>query len=111
MEGWPSFWGLQQIFLLVNLYTITGMDAAAVDLVTGIWVEVVVTVGVGAVGFGVDGIGWVSTHTLYLLLVSTDLLLYSLALGPRALLVIRLVFWGWALSFGCGWVHHGWVWG
>ena len=63
----------------------TGMDVA-VDLVTGIWVEVVATVGIGAVEctgvVEVVGTGWAITLTLYLLLVSTVLFLLSLALGP-----------------------------
>ena len=79
------------------------MDVAA-DLVTGIWLEVVATVGVGAVEFtGVVGVvvtGWASTLPLYLLLVSTVLFLLSLALGPGAFLIMGLVL---------GWNDHGWV--
>ena len=49
----PSFWSLvvrywtSAICPVANLYTITSIDVA-VDLVTGIWVEVVATVWVGA---------------------------------------------------------------
>ena len=50
------------------------MDAA-VDLTTGIWVEVVATVRVGAVEVGVVGVDWAITLTLHLLLVTTVLLL------------------------------------
>ena len=69
------------------------MDSVA-DLTTGVWVEVVATVGVGAVeftgavGVGVVGMGLESTLTLYLLLVSTVLLLLSLIFGPGAFLVM-----------------------
>ena len=41
----------------------------AVDLVTGIWVEVVATMWACVVEVRVEGVGWVSTLTLYLLLV------------------------------------------
>ena len=50
------FWGLavgygtSANFPVANLYTMTGMDSA-VDLATGVWVEVVATVGVGAIEF------------------------------------------------------------
>ena len=89
------------------------MDVA-VDLVTGIWVEVVATVAVGAVG--VEGVGWVSTLTLYFLLVIMVLFPLSgtFVLGPGALLTMGLVLgwtghglaccslvWGWGLGFGC----------
>ena len=84
------------------------MDAT-VDLSTGIWVEVVPTVGVGAVGIRLEGIGWVNTLTLYLLLASMVLFLLSLVLGPGAFLVMGLLFLGGALVLGCGWVGHGWV--
>ena len=103
MEGCPLFWGLafghgtSANFPVANLYTITGIDAVAVDLVTGVWVEVVATVGVGAVGVGMEGIDWVSTLTLYLLLVSIVLLLLSLALSPWAFVVMGLLFQGGAL--------------
>ena len=90
------------------------MDSA-VDLTTGIWVEVVATVGVRAVEFtGVVqaarvGMDWASTLTLYLLLASMVLLLLSLVLGPGAFLAMGLVFCGWALVLGYGWVGDGWL--
>ena len=114
------FWGLavgygtSTNFPVANVYTMTGMDSA-VDLATGVWVEVVATVGVGAieftgvVGVGLVGMDWASTLTLYLLLGSMVLLLLLLVLGPGAFLVTGLVFRGWALVLGCGWVGHGWV--
>ena len=43
-------------FLVARLYTITGIDIA-VDLVTGIWVDVVATVGAGVVEFSWSGCG------------------------------------------------------
>ena len=58
MEGFPSFWslavgyGTSANFPVANLYTVTSVDAVAVDNITDIWVEVVATVGVGAVGVG-----------------------------------------------------------
>ena len=84
------------------------MDAVAADLVTSIWVEVVAIVELGAVGIGMEGIGWVSTLTFYLFLVSMVLPLLSLAFGPGAFLVMRLVFGEQALVLGFGWV---WGWG
>ena len=70
------------------------MDVAG-DHVTGIWVEVVATLGAGAVGFtgavGVVGTGWTSTLTLYFLLVSMVPFLLSLALGPGAFLIMGMV--------------------
>ena len=90
------------------------MDAVA-DLTTGIWVEIVATVGVGAVeftgavGVGVVDKGWESTLTLNLPLASTVLLLLSLVLGPGVFLGMGLLFWGSELVLGCGWVGHGWV--
>ena len=46
---------------------VTGI-ASAVDLTIGVCVLTVTTVGVGAVEVGVEGVGWVNTLTLYLLL-------------------------------------------
>ena len=86
-------YGTSLNFPFVKLYTITTMDAAAV-LTTDIWVEVVATVGVYAVGVGVVGVGWTFTLTLYPLLVSMVLLLLSFVLGPGAFLLMGLLFWG-----------------
>ena len=87
-----------------------GMDVAA-DLVTGVWVEVLATVGVGAVdctgAVGLVLTGWTSTLTLYFLLASTVLFLLSFALGPGAFLIMGLVL-DWV---GHGWVGCGQVWG
>ena len=107
---------LHQIFPFAKLYTITGMDMAE-DFTMGVWVEVVATVWVdtvgveftGTVGVGVVGMGWAITLTLYLLLVSTLVLLFfSFILGPGAFLVMGLLFWGGALVLGWSWV---WDWG
>ena len=85
------------------------MDMAA-DFTMGICVEVVATVGVGtvwvkftgAIGVGVVGMGWAITLTLYFLFAGTLILLFfSDILGPGALLVTELVFWGGALVCGC----------
>ena len=56
-----------------------------VDLTTGIWVEAVATVGVGAVGVVVVGTGWARTLTLYPLLVITVLFLFVTCLGSWGL--------------------------
>ena len=100
VEGCPSFRGLavrkgtSANCPVANLYTITSMDVA-VDLVTGIWVEVVATMGAGAVeitgAVGVVGTGWVSTLTLFFLLLSMVFFYLSLALGPGAFLIMGLV--------------------
>ena len=70
---------------VANLYIVTSIDV--VDLVTGIWVEVVATAGAGAVEFagvvGVVVVGCARTLTLYPLLAITDLFLFSLAFGAR----------------------------
>ena len=83
----------------------------AADFTMGVWGKVVATVGVGtvgveftgAVGVGMVGMGWAITLTLYLLLVSTLVLLFlSFVFGPRAFLVMGLLFWGGVLVFVCG---------
>ena len=98
------------------------MDVA-VDFVTGVWVEVVATVGVGTVEFtGVVGVvvvgtGWARTLTLYPLLAIMGLFLLSLAFGPGAFLIMGLVLhWvghGWVCCrwICCGWVCCRWAWG
>ena len=50
---------------IANLCTITGIDSA-VDLTIGVYVLTVAAIGAGAVEVGVEGVGWVSTLTLYL---------------------------------------------
>ena len=85
-----SFWvmvdghGTSLNFPVARLYTITGMVSVA-DLVTGIWVLTVVTVGMGAVEVGVENKGWVSTLTLYPLVAIMVLFLCHLLwdLGPK----------------------------
>ena len=123
----PSFWGLvirhgtAANCLVANLYTVTDIGVA-VDLVIGIWVEVVATGGVGAaeftgaMGVVVVGTGWARTLTLYPLLAITVLFLLSWTSvsGPGAFLTMGLVL-GWA-GHGHGWVCCGqvcctWVWG
>ena len=121
----PFFWGLvvrhgtSANCPVANLYTITSIDVA-VDLVTGIWVEVVATVGVGAaeftgaVGVVVVGTAWARTLTLYPLLAITVFFLLSgmSVLGPGAFLTMGLVLGraghGWVC---CGQVCGNWVWG
>ena len=67
------------------------MDVA-VDLTTGIWVEAVATVGVGAVGVVMVDTGWARNLTLYPLLVIMALFFFHLpwVLGPFS-------SWGWCL--------------
>ena len=80
----PSFWGLvaghgiSANCLIANLYTVTGIDSA-VDLTNDVWMLTVATKGAGTVGVGVEGVGWMSTLTLYLLLVIMVLFLLSFA--------------------------------
>ena len=95
------------------------MDVAA-DFTTGIWMQVVATVGVdivgvkftGAVGVGVVGMGWEITLSLYLLLAGILVLLFfSFTSDPGVFLVTGLLFWGGVLVHGCDWVLGGaWVW-
>ena len=93
---------------MANLYTVTSIDSA-VDLTNGVCVLTVTTVGVGAVEVRMEGVGWVSTLTLYLLLAIMVFLLLSVTsvLGPGDFLTLGLVL-GWA---GCGWFCCCWVWG
>ena len=121
----PSFWGLvvrhgtSANCLVANLYTISSI-AVAVDLVTGIWVKVVATAGMGVaeftgvVGVVVVGTGWARTLTLYPLLAITVLFLLSgtFVLGLGVFLTMGLVL-GWAGHSWvcCGWVCGDWVWG
>ena len=86
-------------FPVARLYTVTSMDSVA-DLVTGVWVLTVATVGAGAVEVGMEDTGWVSTLTLYPLLAIMVLFLLSLALVPGVFLTLGLVL-GWD---SCGWV-------
>ena len=61
----------------------------------------VATVGVGVVEVGVEGVDWVSTLTLYLLLAIMVFLLLSrrFFLDPGDFLTLGLVL---------GWAGHGW---
>ena len=99
---------------VANLYTITSIDSA-VDLTIGVWVLTVAIMGVGVVEVGVEGVGWVSTLTLYLLLaiIVLSLLSGTFVLGPGAYFLTMGLVLGWA---GHSWVCRGqvccsWVWG
>ena len=78
----------------------------------GVCVLIVATAGVGMVEVGVEGVGWVSTLTLYLLLAIMVFLLLTgtFALDPGDLLTLTLVL-GWAGHdwFCCRWFGHDWV--
>ena len=84
---------------IASLYTVTGIESA-IDVTIGVWVLRVATMGVGVVEVGVEGLGWASTLTLYLLLAIMVLLLFSVmfALGPGDFLTLGLVL---------GWASHG----
>ena len=104
MGGWDCAWKdfpgisllgkeLHFIFLLPNCILLL-VWMLQPDLTTGIWVEVVATVGVGVVGVVVVGVNWAITLTLYHPLVSTVLLLLSFVWGPGAFLIIGLLILG-----------------
>ena len=80
--GWlgPSFWVVVPV---ARLYTVIGIDSVS-DLVTDIWVLTVLTVEAGAVEAEVEDTCWVSTLTLYPLLVIMVLFFCHLLLelGP-----------------------------
>ena len=98
---------------IANLYTVTGIDSA-VDQTIGVCVLTVATMGVGAVEVGVEGVGLVSTLTLYLLLAIKVFLLLSgtFVWGHGDFLTLGLVLgrasYGW---FWCWQVYCSWVWG
>ena len=97
---------------MASLCIVTSIDSA-VDLTIGVCVLTVTTMGVVAVGVGEEGVGWVSTLTLYLLLAIRVFLPLSVTfiLGPGDFLTLGFVL-GWAgLNwFHCIWVSCGWVW-
>ena len=89
------------------------------DLTVGVWIVPVATIEAGVVEVGVEGVGWVSTFTLYLLLAIMVLLLLSgtFVVGPGDFLTKGLVL-GWAdhgwvccEQVCCDWDCCGWVWG
>ena len=84
-------WGISANCPIANLYTITSIDSI-VDLAIGVCVLTVATMG-GAVEGGVESVGWMSTLTLYLLLVVMVFLLLSgmFVLGPGDFLTLGLV--------------------
>ena len=101
---------------LASLCIVTSIDSA-VDLTTGICVLTVTTVGAGAVEVGMEGVGWLNTLTLYLLLAIIVFLLLSFTLGAGDFLTLGLVI-GWASLCWlcctwtcCNWVGYSWVWG
>ena len=79
---------------MAGLCIVTSIDSA-VDLTIGVCVLTVATVGAGAVEVGVEGVGWVSTLTLYFLLAIIVFLLLSFTLGAGDFLTLELVL-GWA---------------
>ena len=79
---------------MASLCIVTGIDSA-VDLTIAVCVLTVTTVMAGAVEVGVEGVGWVSTLTLYLLSAIIVFLLLSFTLGTGDFLTLGLVL-GWA---------------
>ena len=96
---------------MASLCIVTGIDSA-LDLTIDVCVLTVTTMGAGAVEVGVEGVGWVSNFTLYLLLAIMVFLLLSVTfiLGSGDFLMLGFVL-GWAGLgwFGCIWVCCGWV--
>ena len=99
---------------MASLCIVTSIDSA-VDLTIGVCVLTVATMGAGAVEVGVEGVGWVSTLTLYLLLAIIIFLHLLLMLGARDFLTLGLVLglaslccfcctWTCCSWIGCGWV-------
>ena len=98
---------------MASLCIVTGIDSA-VDLTIGVCVLTVTTMGAGAVEVGVEGVGWVSTLTLYLLLAIMVFLLLSVTfvLGPGDFLTLGFVLcWAGHGWFCCNLVCCSWVWG
>ena len=98
------------------LYIITSIDFA-VDLTISVCVLTVATVGAGAVDVGVEGVGWVSTLTLYLLLAIMIFpsFVHDICFGSWGFPDSGVGAWlGWsqfgllAYGFVCSWV---WGWG
>ena len=71
------------------------------DFTIGVCVLTVATMGVGVVEVGVEGVVWVTTLTLYLLLAIMVFLFLSgtYVLGPGDFLTLGLLL---------GWAGHGW---
>ena len=68
-------WDLSKL-PIANLCTITGTDSA-MYLTGGVCMLTVATMGVDMIEVGLEGVGWVSTLTLYLLLAIMVFLLLS----------------------------------
>ena len=121
----PLFWGLvvrhgtSANCPVANLYTVTGMDVA-VDLVTGICMEVVATAWVGAAEF--TGAVWVVVHRYRL--GKDSHLVPSFSYHSPLPLVRDICLWSWGFSkhrvgvcLGSSWlgllwlVCCSWVWG
>ena len=109
-------WDLSKLFHLASLCIITGIDSA-VDLIFGVCVLTLPTMGVDAVEVGVKGVSWVNTLTLYLPLPIIVFLLLPLTVGAGDFLTLGLVL-GWAghswfccIWTCCDWVGCDWVWG
>ena len=88
-------WGTSANCPMASLCIVTSMDSA-VDLTIGSCVLTVTTMGLGAVEVGVEGVGWVSTFTLYLLLAITVFLLF----------VIYFRCWGFPDSWVGAWLDQ-----
>ena len=118
--------GLSLVDLVVGCGTLANCPVAslcivisidcALDLTIGVCVLIVATVGVGAVEVGVEGVGWVNTLPLYLLLAIIAFLLLSFTLGTGDFLTLGLVLhwaslcWFCCKQTCCDWIGCSWVW-
>ena len=99
---------------VASLCIVTGIDSA-VGLTIGVCVLIMATVGTGAVEIGLEGVGQVSSLTLYLLLAIIVFLLLSFTLGVGDFLTLVLVLswashcWFCCIWTCCNWVSCGWV--
>ena len=107
-HGTLANWPMASLCIVTGIYS-------AVDLTIGACVLTVATMGAGAFEVWVEGVGWVCTITLYLLLAIIVFLLLSFTLGAGDFLTLGLML-GWAglcwfccIWASCDWVGCGWV--
>ena len=94
---------------MASLCIVTSIDSA-VDLTIGVFALRVTTMEAGAIEVGVEGVGWVSTLTLYLLLAIIVFLPLSFTLGSGDFLTLGLVLcWAGLCWFCCIWTCCDWV--
>ena len=96
---------------MANLYTVISLESA-VDLTFGIWVLTVATKGAGVVDVGVEGVGWVSTLTLYLPFGyhGSSFLVRNICFGSWGFpdpVVGAWLSWSWLVLLQLGWLQLG----